>query len=110
MDRGDVWVINLGGRVGTRPVVILTRQNVLEYLNRVIVAKITTKGKGYPTEVFVDQQANLSKPSYIQADNLHTVPKSRLKKYFGTLDPDIMREVSRKVILALELEGSLSGC
>ena len=109
MNRGDVWVINLGGRIGTRPVVILTRQNVLEYLNKVTVAEITTKGKDYPTEIFIDQKANLSKPSFIQADNLHTVPKSRLERYLGTLDPEIMRKVSRKVVLALELESCLFG-
>lgn len=97
----------MGGRVGSRPVVILTRQNILEYLSKVTVAEITTKGKGYPTEVFINQKANLSRPSYIQADNLHTVPKNRLKKYLGTLDPQIMHEVSRKVVLALELESSL---
>jgi mRNA-degrading endonuclease toxin of MazEF toxin-antitoxin module len=107
MNRGDVWLINLGRRIGARPVVILTRQNVLEHLNKVTVAEITTKGKGYPTEIFIDQKANLPKPSFIQADNLHTVPKSRLEKYLGTLDPDIMRDVSRKVVLALELENSL---
>ena len=46
MNRGDIWMINLGGKAGTRPVVVLTRQNVLEYLNKVIVAEITTRGKG----------------------------------------------------------------
>ena len=30
MNRGDVWLISLGGRVGARPVVVLTRQNVLD--------------------------------------------------------------------------------
>ena len=104
MNRGDVWLINLGGRIGTRPVVVLTRQNVLEYLNKVTVAEITTKGKGYPTEVYIAQKANLPKPSFIQADNLHTVPKNLLEKYVGTLDPNTMLEVSRKVVLALELE------
>ena len=104
MNRGDVWLINLGGRIGTRPVVILTRQKVLEYLNKVTVAEITTKGKGYPTEIFIDQKANLPKPSFVQADNLHTVPKNRLEKYLGSLDPDTMREISRKLVLALELE------
>ena len=107
MNRGDVWLINLGGRAGTRPVVVLTRQNVLEFLNKVIVAEITTRGKGYPTEVYIDQRANLSKPSFIQADNLHTVPKSVLEKYVGTLDPHTMQEVSRKVVLALALESCM---
>jgi mRNA-degrading endonuclease toxin of MazEF toxin-antitoxin module len=40
----------------------------------------------------------------VQADNVHTVPKQKLDRYVGSLDPETMREVSRKVILALELE------
>jgi len=104
MNRGDIWLIDLGGKTGRRPAVILTRQNVLEYLNKVSVAEITTKGKGYPTEVFIGQKANLQKSSFIQTDNIHTVAKHRLVKYLGTLDPGTMSEVSKKVVLALELE------
>jgi mRNA interferase MazF len=104
MNRGDIWVIDLGGKAGRRPAVILTRQNVLEYLSKVSVAEVTTKGKGYPTEVFIGQKANLSKPSFIQTDTIQTVGKQRLVKYLGTLDPDTMREVSKKVVMALELE------
>jgi mRNA-degrading endonuclease toxin of MazEF toxin-antitoxin module len=107
MNRGDIWLINLVGRIGNRPVVVLTRQNVLEYLNKVTVAEITTRGKGYPTEIYVGQKANLPKPSFVQADNIHTVSKKRLEKYVGNLDKDSMLEISRKVVLALELEGCL---
>jgi mRNA interferase MazF len=104
MNRGDIWLINLGGRIGSRPVVVLTRQNVLDYLNKVTAAEITTQGKGYPTEIFVGPKANLSKPSFVQADNIHTVSKNRLEKFLGTLDKDSMLEISRKIVLALELE------
>ena len=107
MNRGDIWMIDLGGKIGKRPVVILTRQNVLKYLNRVTVAEITTEGKGYPTEVYIDQKANLSKPSFVQAENIHTIPKNRLYKYKGTLDPVTMQDVSLKVIMALELENCI---
>ena len=58
MNRGDIWMVNLGGRIGKRPVLIITRQNVLKYLNKVTVLEITTQGKGYPTEIFIDQKAN----------------------------------------------------
>jgi hypothetical protein len=34
------------------------------------------------------------------------VPKARLEKYLGILDPNTMLEVSRKIVLALELEES----
>lgn len=108
MNRGDVWLIELGGRIGRRPVVVLTRQNVLPYVNKVTVAEITTKGKGYPTEIDIDQKANLPKSSFVQADNVHTIPKQKLDRYVGTLDRETMREVSRKVILALELENLTS--
>ena len=104
MNRGDIWLIDLGKKIGKRPVLILTRQNVLEYLNKVTVAEISTQGKGYPTEVFIDQKANLPKSSFVQAENLHTVPKDKLFKYIGTLDPESIQEVSRKIVLALELE------
>jgi len=107
MNRGDIWMINLGGKAGTRPVVVLTRQNVLDYLNKVTVAEITTRGKGYPTEIFVGQKANLPKPSFVQADNIHTVSKNKLEKFIGTLDKDSMLEISHKVVLALELESCL---
>ena len=80
---------------------------MLEYLNKVTVAEVTTKGKGYPTEVFIGQKATLLKPSFIQADNLHTVPKARLEKRLGTLDPETMLEVSQKIVLASGT-GSLS--
>ena len=33
MNRGDIWQVDLGGKAGTRPAVVLTRQKVLEYLN-----------------------------------------------------------------------------
>jgi mRNA-degrading endonuclease toxin of MazEF toxin-antitoxin module len=52
-------------------------------------------------------KANPQKPSFIQADNIHTVPKHRLVKYLGTIEPATMKEVSRKVVLALELESSM---
>ena len=107
MNRGDVWQINLGGRIGNRPVVVVTRQNVLDYLDKVAVAEITSRKKGYPTEIFIGQKANLPKPSFVQADNIHTVPKNRLVKFLGTLDKDSMLEISRKVVLALELESCL---
>jgi len=104
MNRGDVWFIDLGGKSGKRPVVIITRRNVIEYLNKVSVAEVTTKGKGYPTEVYIGRKANLPDSYFVQADNIHTVPKNRLVKYIGTLDDSTMIEISLKVILAIGLE------
>jgi mRNA interferase MazF len=107
VNRGDVWQLDLGGRAGRRPALILTRQAVLAHLNKVTVAEITTSGKGYPTEVAIGQQANLPRASYVQLDNIQTVAKDRFIKYLGCLDARTMRQVGRRVILALGLEENL---
>jgi mRNA interferase MazF len=107
VNRGDIWEVNLGGRAGRRPVVILTRQAVLPHVNKVTVAEVTSRGKGYPTEVAIGQSANLRRESSAQLDNIQTVSKERFVRHLGTLGSDTMRLVGRKLILALELETSL---
>ncbi len=104
MNRGDVWQLDLGGRAGRRPALVLTRQAVIPYVNKLTVAEITSHGKGYPTEVALGHKANLAKESFAQLDNLQTVSKTRFIKYVGALDPSTMRTVGRKLILALGLE------
>lgn len=107
MSRGDVWMLDLGGSAGRRPAVIMTRQAVIPYVNKVTVAEITTSNKGYPTEVPIGQKANLPRESFVQLDNIQTVPKSRFVKYVGALDLPTMRTIGRKAILALGLEDAV---
>ena len=107
MNRGDVWMLDLGGRAGRRPALVVTRQAVISHVNKLTVAEITSSGKGYPTEVAIGQQANLPKESYVQLDNIQTVAKTRFVKYIGALDAATMRTVARKIILALGLEDAL---
>ena len=107
MNRGDVWQLDLGGRAGRRPAVILTRQGVIPHLNKLTVAEITSAGKGYPTEVAIGQKANPRRESYVQLDNLQTVSKARFVKYLGALESSTMRTIGRKLILALGLEDSI---
>jgi len=107
MNRGDVWQLDLGGRSGKRPAVILTRQAVIQHLNKLTVAEITSAGKGYPTEVAIGQKANLPRESFVQLDNIQTVSRERFVKYLGALDAATMRTIGRKLILALGLEDSI---
>jgi mRNA interferase MazF len=104
MNRGDVWQLDLGGRAGRRPALVLTRQGVIAHLNKLTVAEITSTGKGYPTEVPIGNKGNLPKESYVELDNIQTVPKDCFVKYVGSLDAPTMRIIGRKLILALGLE------
>src|SRR5712691_3529310 len=100
-------MLDLGGRSGRRPALIVTRQAVIQHVNKLTVAEITSAGKGYPTEVAVGQKANLSKQSFVQLDNIQTVAKTRFVKYIGALDSATMQIIGRKLILALGLEDSV---
>lgn len=93
----------MGGKVGKRPVLVLTRSAVIPYLSKVVVAEVTTKEKGYPTQVSIGQSANLSKPSCVSTEALHSVPKDRLRRCLGELSPHLLSEVSRAVVFALDL-------
>lgn len=104
MNRGEVWQLDLGGRAGRRPALILTRQGVIAHVNKVAVAEVTSVGKGYPTEVAIGRMANLPRNSFVQLDNIQTVAKTRFVRFFGSLDPATMRLVGQRVILALGLD------
>lgn len=103
MKRGEIWEADIGGRVGRRPVLILTRSGVIPYLSKVVVSEITTQGKGYPTQIAIGEAGNLRKSSFVSAESLHTVPKERLKRYLGDLPSDLLRQISQAVIFALDL-------
>ena len=98
MNRGDVWLLDLGGRSGRRPAVIVMRQAVIPHVNKLTVAQVTTAGKGYPTEVAIGHKANLAKESFVTLDNIQTVSKVRFVKYIGALDAATMRIIGRTQI------------
>lgn len=103
MNKGEIWEADIGGKAGKRPVLILTRSVVIPYLSKVVVAEITSQGKGYPTQIDIGQEGNLRKHSFVSAESLHTLPKDRLKKHLGELSTKVMRSVNEAVIFALEL-------
>jgi mRNA-degrading endonuclease toxin of MazEF toxin-antitoxin module len=85
----------------------LTRDDVIPYLNKLTVAEVSSQKKGYPTEVDIDQKANLTMHSVVQLDNIQTVPKARFQKYLGALDESDMKLINQKVIFALDLVESV---
>ena len=69
-----------------RPAVVLTRRAMSGVLGRVTVAPVTSTVRGIATEVEVDERNGLDHPSVISADNIVTVPASRLQHLIGHLD------------------------
>ena len=87
--------------VGRRPVLLLTRTPAYAYLNKVIVAEITTTLRDIPQEVPLGRREGLPEASVANLDNVHVVPKARLGDPIGALRPGREREVKRALGYAL---------
>ena len=92
-----------------RPVLILTRPEVIDVRRFVTVAEVTTSIRGLAAEVDLDhRRAGLDRPSVINCDGLHTVARSSLSGPVGAVDDITMRNVCRAVGYALGCRASLS--
>jgi mRNA interferase MazF len=88
--------------IGRRPVLLLTRSPAFGYLNKVIVAEITSTRRGIPQEVPLGRADGLSRDSVANLDNVHVVPKSALGDRLGRLATARAREVKRALGYALD--------
>ncbi len=100
MTRGEVWLAQVGRK--RRPVVVLTRSEVLDVRDLVTVAEVTTSMRGHAAEVAIDHRTvGLDEPSVINCDGLHTVPQSMLTARVGDIGDTTMRAVCSAVGHAL---------
>ena len=100
MTRGEIWLVEVGRK--TRPVLVLTRPEVIDVRELVTVAEITTHARGLSAEVDFDSAgAGLDRPSVINCDGLHTVAQSLLTRRVGGVGEATMRSVCRAVSYAL---------
>ncbi|HVE46142.1 MAG TPA: type II toxin-antitoxin system PemK/MazF family toxin [Acidimicrobiales bacterium] len=100
MTRGEIWLARIGRK--TRPVLVLTRPEVIDVRRLVTVAEITTSIRGLAAEVDLDHDdAGIDQHSVINCDGLHTVDRSSLGSFVGTVDDDTMSKVCWAVSYAL---------
>ena len=100
MTRGEVWLAQVGRK--RRPVVVLTRSEVLDVRSLVTIAEISTSARGLAAEVAIDHvAAGLDRECVVNTDGLHTVAQSTLTTRVGGLDDRTLSRVSAAVNYAL---------
>ena len=100
MTRGEIWLAHVGRK--KRPVLVLTRPEVIDVRDLVTVAEVTTTVRGIAAEVDLDhERAGLERPSVVNCDGLHTVTRSSLATFVGAVDHDTMNRVCWAVGYAL---------
>jgi mRNA interferase MazF len=88
-----------------RPVLILTRPEMISVLNTVTVAALTRTVRGVASEVVVGQECGLKERSAINLHHLFTVPRSGLRRSVGSISDATMRAVRAALLHALAFEG-----
>jgi len=91
--RGDIYRFDFKKPDKTRPVVILSRDDVIPLLNTVMIAPILSTIYGIPSEVAVGIEHGLKNTSAINLDHVQTVDKNRLTNFIAHLDDPIMEQV-----------------
>ena len=100
MNRGEVWWAEV--RRKRRPVLILTRPEVIDVRELVTVAEITSTDRGLAAEIPLPEPvAGISAGSVVNCDSLHTLRRASLSNRAGELSDATMRRVCRAVTYAL---------
>lgn len=103
MKRGEVRWYRFAQPDKRRPVLILTRDSILEYLGEVTVAPITTTVRDIASEVFLARGEGMPRDCAVNCDHLQTVSKGRIGVLIATLSPEKMDEVADAIDFALAL-------
>ena len=88
--------------IGRRPVLLLTRTPAYAYLNKIIVAEITSTIREIPQEVPLGEDEGLPRRSVANLDNIHVIPKAAIAERLGRLSAVRERDVKRALGYALD--------
>jgi len=101
--RGEVRWYRFARPEKRRPVLILTRDSVLEYLGEATVAPITRTVRGIPSEVALGPEDGMPGPCAANLDHVQTVTQARLGALVTTLPAHRMTEIREALLFALGL-------
>jgi mRNA interferase MazF len=91
----EVFLVNLDPRVGreikkTRPCLVISPNEMNNFIGTIIVAPMTTKSKSYPTRV---KTIFNKKTGFIVLDQIRTIDKSRFVQKLGKINMDAVTSV-----------------
>lgn len=104
MKRGEVRWYEFDPPDKRRPVLILTRDLVITYLNEITIAPITSTIRGIPSEVVLGLDDGMPQDCAVNFDHLQTVPKRKIGRLIATLSAEKLSRVAKAICFALGLD------
>ena len=108
MKRGEIRWYTFKAPDKRRPVMILLRSDVIEYLGEITIAPITTTIRDIPSEVVLTQNDGMPRECAVNFDHIQTVQKGKIGALITTLTIGKLDEVDAAVSFALALGGVVS--
>src|SRR6185295_17918164 len=102
--RGEVRWYRFSSPNKKRPVLILTRDAVLDYLGEATIAPITSTIREIPSEVVLGDADGMPRDCAINFDHVQTVPQERLGALITTIDRRRWPEIRAALLFALATE------
>jgi mRNA interferase MazF len=103
MKRGEVRWYKFKAPDKKRPVLILTRNSILEYLGEVTVAPITSTIRDIPSEVLLEKSDGMPRNCAVNFDHIQTVSKNKIGSLITALSTERLDEVREAISFSLEL-------
>jgi mRNA interferase MazF len=106
--RGDIWSVDLDStrgheQAGQRPALIIS----VDLFNQgpadlVVVLPITSKAKGVPLHVRIaPPEGGVRTPSYVKCEDIRSISKQRLAKYWGRVTAETINEVEDRLAVLM---------
>ena len=103
MKRGEIRWYRFKAPDKKRPVLILTRDSILDYLGEVTVAPITSTIRGIPSEVLLLKSEGMPTDCVINFDHIQTVSKKKIGSLITILSPERLKEARQAILFSLDL-------
>lgn len=103
MKRGEIRWYKFQSPDKKRPVVILTRDSILEYLGEVTIAPVTSTVRDIHSEVFLSKNDGMKRDCAVNLDHIQTVSRGRIGGLIITLTDAKQVELRQAIAFALDL-------
>ena len=103
MKRGEIRSYKFQQPDKSRPVLILTRDSVIDYLGEITVAPVTTTIRDIPSEVLLSKHDGMVRDCAVNCDHLQTVAKAKLGALIATVSQAKMAQIRDAISFALDL-------
>jgi len=103
MQRGEIRWYTFKKPDKKRPVIILSRSSIIDYMGEVTVAPVTTTIREIPSEVYLSPVDGVPRECAINFDHIQTVAKGKIGSLIATLPANKKSEIKEAISFALDL-------